>query len=636
MGERWTIDRSIVNNRIQLINATGDIQTLLPTELRSRWQKGELQVDPASATMATLTMYEANRPPLSDYTELEQKQATYRLNVIQELVDRHNLKTGDIETHCEKFRNPKNGSHPSVRSVRRWLAHYRPTRDITRLMDTRSRRRSRLDPRVSRHIEDAIERVFLTTARKKKTEVVKEVSELIDNANRGVKSPADRLTSPSPSTIFRALREIDPVTADLYRFGRDEARHRNRTGFLTRKIRRALQRVELDHVYLDIILVDETSGLPLGRPWLTVAIDCNSRMIVGVYISFDPPSANSVLQCLAMGVMPKDAILKQHDIRNPWPACGIWHLLVLDNALEMHGDRIKAVALELGMDIMYCPSKTPWYKGTIERFNRTLNEGLIHALPGTTFSNPKQRAGYNSKEASRLNFKTFERILYKWILDDYHTSKHRGLKCSPLERWEACAELSAIILPESLSALELATARTLDRSAFHYGIQIDDIFYNSIALQDVVRNCTPMTDGRRKAPRLRCKYHDHNLDYIDVFDPNLEQYVKVHSKDPEYTEGLNRHTHKAIQKYVSEKYGTRWTPADRRQIRKDIDQDVQACAAETTRKRHAAARREREKAEAGRTPRGRARSQRPTSAPFPDYMRSGASSNHTETGGAQC
>lgn len=635
-GERWTIDRSILKNRIQLVTDTGDIQTMPSSELLSRWQKGEFQVDPASAAVASPSMYEANRPPLSDFPEHEQKQAAYRLSVIEALVDQPNVTTAHIASHCEKFRNPKNGDPPSVRSVRRWLAHYRPARDITRLIDTRARRRSRLNPRVAQIIEDAIERVFLTHARKKKIDVVAEVGELIDNANRGVSDTADQLQSPSASTIFRTLREIDPHTADQYRFGRDEARHRNRTGLLTRRIRRNLQRVELDHVLLDIILVDEATGLPLGRPWLTVAIDCNSRIIVGIYISFSAPSANSVLQCLAMGVMPKDEILKKHDIRNPWPACGIWHLLVLDNALEMHGERLRAAALDLGTAIMYCPSKTPWYKGTIERFNRTLNDGLIHSLPGTTFSNPRHRAGYPSKEASRLGFKTFERILYRWILDEYHTRKHRSLNCSPLEKWDSCADISAIILPESRSALEIATAATLDRSAFHYGIQIDDVFYNSIELQDIARNCTPMTDGTRKAPRLRCKYYDHVLDYIDVLDPNLGQYVRVPSKDPEYTQGLDRHTHKAIQKHVSQKYGTRWTAADRRQVRKDIDQDVQACAAETRRKRRASARHERAKVDASRKPRASAQRQRPASAPYPEYMRPEGSSIHTDMGGTQC
>ncbi len=218
-GERWTIDRSILKNRYQLISDAGDLQTVPSSELLSRWKMGELHLDPASAALATPAMYEATRPPLSDYPDHEREQAAYRLSVIKGLVDQPDRTTHELEQHCEKFRDPKTERSPSVRSVRRWLAQYRPTRDVTRLLDTRSRRTSKLNPRVAQIIEDAIERVFLTNARKKKSDVVAEVDELIDNANRGIANPGDQLQAPSASTIFRTLRELDQQTADRYRFG---------------------------------------------------------------------------------------------------------------------------------------------------------------------------------------------------------------------------------------------------------------------------------------------------------------------------------------------------------------------------------------------------------------------------------
>jgi len=38
---------------------------------------------------------------------------------------------------------------------------------------------------------------------------------------------------------------------------------------------------EIDHTTLDIIVVDRSSNLPLGRPILTVIIDTNTRRVVG-------------------------------------------------------------------------------------------------------------------------------------------------------------------------------------------------------------------------------------------------------------------------------------------------------------------------------------------------------------------
>jgi hypothetical protein len=120
----------------------------------------------------------------------------------------------------------------------------------------------------------------------------------------------------------------------------------------------------------------------LGRPWLTVAIDCASRLIVGFYLSFDPPSANSALQCLRIGVLPKDQLLAQYqDISTPWPACGMWVTLVLDNGMEMHGKRLLAAATELGIHIQFCPSRQPWNKAmaalySVETMQRVYCMGL--------------------------------------------------------------------------------------------------------------------------------------------------------------------------------------------------------------------------------------------------------------------
>lgn len=53
--------------------------------------------------------------------------------------------------------------------------------------------------------------------------------------------------------------------------------------------------VQIDHTPVHIILVDEITRLPVGRPWLTVAIDVYSRCIAGFLVSFEAPSATSAV-----------------------------------------------------------------------------------------------------------------------------------------------------------------------------------------------------------------------------------------------------------------------------------------------------------------------------------------------------
>ena len=51
---------------------------------------------------------------------------------------------------------------------------------------------------------------------------------------------------------------------------------------------------EIDQMPLDLFIVDDKTGLPLGRPSLTVCIDKRSRRILASQISFGRPFKHSV------------------------------------------------------------------------------------------------------------------------------------------------------------------------------------------------------------------------------------------------------------------------------------------------------------------------------------------------------
>jgi len=55
--------------------------------------------------------------------------------------------------------------------------------------------------------------------------------------------------------------------------------------------------VQIDHTPADIILVDSFERKPIGRPWVTLAIDIATRMVTGYYVSFEAPSRLSIALC---------------------------------------------------------------------------------------------------------------------------------------------------------------------------------------------------------------------------------------------------------------------------------------------------------------------------------------------------
>jgi putative transposase len=65
---------------------------------------------------------------------------------------------------------------------------------------------------------------------------------------------------------------------------------------------RPLEVVQIDHTEVDLFLVDESTREAMSvRPWLTLAIDVFTRMVVGFHLSMAKPSRVSIRQILPRG-----------------------------------------------------------------------------------------------------------------------------------------------------------------------------------------------------------------------------------------------------------------------------------------------------------------------------------------------
>ena len=57
----------------------------------------------------------------------------------------------------------------------------------------------------------------------------------------------------------------------------------------------------------------------------------------------------------------------------------------------------------MAIEVLFCGVAHPEMKGAVERIFRTLAKDLIHELPGTTFSNPKERGDYPSEKLAAID-----------------------------------------------------------------------------------------------------------------------------------------------------------------------------------------------------------------------------------------
>lgn len=97
---------------------------------------------------------------------------------------------------------------------------------------------------------------------------------------------------------------------------------------------RPLEVVQIDHTKVDGIVLDEETGEPGGRPWLTLAMDVFTRMVTGFHLSRDAPSRLSISLCLLHATYDKSAWLKEREIDAAWPIAGLPEALHADNGAD--------------------------------------------------------------------------------------------------------------------------------------------------------------------------------------------------------------------------------------------------------------------------------------------------------------
>jgi putative transposase len=291
----------------------------------------------------------------------------------------------------------------------------------------------------------------------------------------------------------------------------------------------------VDHTKLDVIVVDDIDRQPIGRPWITLAIDVFSRMVIGFYTSLDFPGNLSTGLCLAHAILPKDAWLRKRGCDGEWPCWGIMQSVHLDNAKEFRGNMLRRACQQYGIDILWRPVGKPNFGGHIERLLGTLLT-VLHTLPGTTFSNPKQKGEYNSTRASSMTLTELEKWIATYLVDVYHRRIHFALNTTPLAKYNegilgtpskpGCGLPPVVSDPERL---RLDFMPYVERTIQNYGVLINGIHYYHDVLRPWVNALEDGSPRRKRKFIFKCDPRDVSL--ISFYDPNLEEYRPIPYRD---------------------------------------------------------------------------------------------------------
>ena len=123
--------------------------------------------------------------------------------------------------------------------------------------------------------------------------------------------------------------------------------------------------------------MDETTREAMSvRPWLTLAIDVCTRMVVGFHLSMDRPSRVSIGLCMLNAVYEKSAWLKENAIDARWPAAGLPEALHADNGADFRSRAFSWACREEGIKLICRPAAPKTVAKWVARFRAEGVAGL--------------------------------------------------------------------------------------------------------------------------------------------------------------------------------------------------------------------------------------------------------------------
>ena len=273
---------------------------------------------------------------------------------------------------------------------------------------------------------------------------------------------------------------------------------------------RPLEIVQIDHTKVDAFVVDEQTREPIGRPWLTLALDVFTRMVTGFYLTMDPPSRLSISLCLLHAVFDKSAWLREREIEEDWPVAGLPETVHVDNGADFRSRAFERACRDEGVKVIWRPRGEPHFGGHIERLIGT-QMGPIHLLPGSTSSNIQERREYDSKRHAALTLRELERYVALEIAGQYHQIIHSTLRRPPLAVWREHESAMTLRLPQDRMKFWISFLPEDERTLRPDGIHLNNIRYWSPALT---------ADLGRGKGRLLVKYDPRDLSRIFVRRPS--------------------------------------------------------------------------------------------------------------------
>jgi transposase InsO family protein len=400
-----------------------------------------------------------------------------------------------------------------VRTVRRWVASYQEAGEAG-LVDTRVVRGR--GSAVDKRWEEALRQVLaegVAASTPTRGALLYRAARLLEQTHGVGVVPV-----PSTATAYRRLAEMTKGTNAVAGSAKGRRSIADRPTGVFGRLRptRPGEYVVLDTQDLDVFAME-----PVTCRWvsaqLTVAQDLYTRAILGLRVTPVSTKTVDVAGVLYQAIAPPvDAVPDEGSVTAEDPPVFPYHgvpnhlvfsegeeagavvvcppeTLVVDHGKVFLSAHVISVCAQLGISIQPAQPYKPTDKPTVERFFRSLREGLIQHLPAYKGPDVHSR-GEGVEEEAFLYLHELEDVIREWVGVVYHRRKHRGLvvpewpglSLSPVEMHGLGVARAGMLRLPARPELVYEFLEVLPRTIQNYGVEAFGLKYNGEAL-----------DGRR-------------------------------------------------------------------------------------------------------------------------------------------
>lgn len=299
------------------------------------------------------------------------------------------------------------------------------------------------------------------------------------------------LMAPSYGWFCKTIRSLDAYKISRSRGGSRfayslEPRTSRTPGVDAQMPDRPYELAHIDHTECDLETVYADTSYNLGRAWITLMIDQNTRSVLGLHLTYDPPSYRSVLMCI------RDCVRRHGRLPTR---------IVVDGGKEFRSIWFEVMCALKHVTIVWRPKTSPRFGAVCERLFGTTNSELLHNMEGNTqlLKNVRQMTPeVDPKKLAIWSFPELRSLLENFYFSEYDQTPHRELLVSPSEALKrglamfGTRPLRAIAYDQSFIIETSPTTKRGTAKVTREGVKIHYLWYYAPSLTRALKRSVPV------------------------------------------------------------------------------------------------------------------------------------------------